>query len=218
MHTAMLQEERLTWGASTPEECLYGGYLPLLIEAIENFAGELECLRRAWRETAMRDPVCSWQARIKSRDSMVAKLERQGFEPTRHNALLKVFDAAGVRIVCPFVDDVDTLVDAVRLMPGFSVEMEKDYVRHPKANGYRSFHMVLATSASKGSGVWLEVQIRTIAMDCWANVEHQIKYKKEVAQQEMIVSELKRCADEMASTDLSLQTLADLIEPTAARR
>ena len=104
----------------------------------------------------------------------------------------------------------------VRAIPGIRILQEKDYVRRPKPNGYRSYHMVVSLPLRflerQTQPVWLELQIRTIAMDCWASIEHELKYKKEIPNQKLIVQELKRCADEIASTDLSLQTIRELIE------
>ena len=84
----------------------------------------------------------------------------------------------------------------------------KDYIAYPKENGYRSYHMILKI---KELNLNAEIQIRTIALDFWANLEHQMKYKKHIKNEEMIRSELKRCADEIASVDLSMQTIKDLI-------
>ena len=89
----------------------------------------------------------------------------------------------------------------------------KDYIANSKPNGYRSLHVILALPFGVGGieEIRTEIQLRTIAMDCWASLEHQLKYKKNIGNTELIVSELKRCADEMASTDLSMQTIRDLI-------
>ena len=129
----------------------------------------------------------------------------------------KAAPAAGVRLVCPFVDDIYRTAELIRGIPGIRIEAEKDYIREPKPNGYRSYHMVVTLPlrflpAPPAEPVWLEVQLRTIAMDCWASIEHRVKYKREVPEQKLIVRELKRCADEIASTDLSLQTIRELIE------
>ena len=105
----------------------------------------------------------------------------------------------------------------MRAIPGVNLLQEKDYIRAPKPNGYRSYHMILSLplrflGEEPQPTVWLEVQLRTIAMDCWASLEHQLKYKRDIPDQALIVRELKRCADEIASTDLSLQTIRELIE------
>lgn len=119
--------------------------------------------------------------------------------------------------MCPFVQNIDQTVGLIRHIPGIQILREKDYIRNPKPNGYRSYYVILSLplrflEKMPEHPVWLEVQLRTIAMDCWASIEHQLKYKHDIENQTLIVRELKRCADEIASTDLSLQTIRDLIE------
>ena len=202
----------------TSAECeFYGDRLILLEGAMEEFLSCIHMIRRYQISQGRRDPVASFQARVKSAESMRAKLERQGLPITVDSALRDVWDAAGVRLVCPFVQNIDQTVGLIRQIPGIQILREKDYIRHPKPNGYRSYHMILSLplrflEKQPEHPVWLEVQLRTIAMDCWASIEHQLKYKHDIADQALIVQELKRCADEIASTDLSLQTIRDLIE------
>jgi len=199
------------------EHEFYGDDLILLEGVISEFLSCLAMIRRYQVSRGNRDPVASVQARIKSAASMKSKLERQGLLITADNALRTVWDAAGVRLVCPFVENIDQTVTLIRTIPGVQILTEKDYIRTPKPNGYRSYHMILSLplrflGPEPQRTVWLEVQLRTIAMDCWASIEHQLKYKHEIPDQKLIVQELKRCADEIASTDLSLQTIRELIE------
>lgn len=202
----------------TSAECeFYGDNLILLEGAIEEFLSCLHMIRRYQVSRGQRDPIASFQARIKSAESMKAKLERQSLPITVASALQDVWDAAGVRLVCPFIQNIDQTVSLIRQIPGIQILQEKDYIRNPKPNGYRSYHMILSLplrflGKAPEYSVWLEVQLRTIAMDCWASIEHQLKYKQDIANQALIVQELKRCADEIASTDLSLQTIRELIE------
>lgn len=202
----------------TSAECdFYGDRLILLEGVIEEFLSCLHMIRRYQVSRGRRDPIASFQARIKSAVSMKAKLERQNLPVTVDSALQDVWDAAGVRLVCPFVRNIDQTVGLIRRIPGIQILREKDYIRHPKPNGYRSYHMILSLplrflEQAPEHPVWLEVQLRTIAMDCWASIEHRLKYKQDIVNQALIVRELKRCADEIASTDLSLQTIRELIE------
>lgn len=177
----------------------------------------MEMIRRFQTETGRGDPVASYRARIKRAGSMKEKLNRQHLPLTAESALRDVWDAAGVRLICPFIQDIYRTADLIRDIPGIRILREKDYIRHPKPNGYRSYHMIIALplrflAEQPESPVWLEIQLRTIAMDCWASIEHQLKYKQEIPNQRLIVQELKRCADEITSTDLSLQTIRELIE------
>lgn len=190
----------------------YGEYMEPLSAAAEYVLAQTEAISEFCVEHSGRDPIESVKARIKSPDSMAEKLIKHGCEVSAENAVTKVYDAAGVRIVTSFLEDVDTIVRLVRQIPRLRVVEEKDYINHPKRNGYRSYHMICESLPEDGEkSVYVEIQIRTIAMDTWASVEHRMKYKKDVSNDKVIVDELKRCADELASVDLSLQTLREII-------
>ena len=201
---------------TSAEREFYGENLILLEGAISEFLSCMDMIRRYEVQLGNRDPVASSQTRIKSAESMRQKLQRLAFPVTAESAMKNVFDAAGVRLVCPFIQDIDRTAELIRAIPGVQIQTEKDYIRSPKPNGYRSYHMILSMPLSflgnSQKTVWLEVQLRTIAMDCWANIEHQLKYKQNIPDQALLLQELKRCADEITSTDLSLQTIRDLIE------
>jgi len=201
---------------TSAEREFYGENLILLEGAISEFLSCMDMIRRYEVQLGNRDPVASSQTRIKSAESMRQKLQRLAFPITAESAMKNVFDAAGVRLVCPFIQDIDRTAELIRAIPGVQIQTEKDYIRNPKPNGYRSYHMILSMPlrflGNSQKTVWLEVQLRTIAMDCWANIEHQLKYKQNIPDQALLVQELKRCADEITSTDLSLQTIRDLIE------
>lgn len=206
-----------TINVSTAERDFYGEKLIILEGIIAEFLSCVDMMRRYQISKGKRDPIASVQARIKSAGSMKRKLARQAFPVTAESALQKVWDAAGVRIICSFVHNIDQTVALIRTIPGVQIRQEKDYIRNPKPNGYRSYHMILTLplrflGEETRAPVWLEVQLRTIAMDCWASIEHKLKYKQNIPNQELIVQELKRCAEEIASTDLSLQTIRELIE------
>ena len=157
-------------------------------------------------------------SRIKSDESMRAKCRRKGLPETAESALYGIKDAIGIRIVCSFVEDVYTNIAYIKQLKNVTIIKEKDYIRHAKANGYRSYHMIIEveTPFSDVMGnvpghYYAEIQLRTIAMDTWAALEHQLKYKKTITNTRLIEKELKRCADELASCDLSLQTIRHLI-------
>ena len=201
---------------TSAEREFYGENLILLEGAISEFLSCMDMIRRYEVQLGNRDPVASSQTRIKSAESMRQKLQRLAFPVTAESAMKNVFDAAGDRLVCPFIQDIDRTAELIRAIPGVQIQTEKDYIRSPKPNGYRSYHMILSMPlrflGNSQKTVWLEVQLRTIAMDCWANIEHQLKYKQNIPDQALLLQELKRCADEITSTDLSLQTIRDLIE------
>ena len=120
--------------------------------------------------------------------------------------------------MCDFIDDIYKNVEKIRAFTGCRIVTEKDYISNAKSNGYRSYHIIAEfiepweDADGNMPGKWyVEIQLRTIAMDTWAALEHEMKYKTEVKNQHLIESELKRCADELASCDLSLQTIRKLI-------
>ena len=201
---------------TSAEREFYGENLILLEGAISEFLSCMDMIRRYEVQLGNRDPFASSQTRIKSAESMRQKLQRLAFPITAESAMKNVFDAAGIRLVCPFIQDIDRTAELIRAIPCVQIQTEKDYIRNPKPNGYRSYHMILSMPlrflGNSQKTVWLEVQLRTIAMDCWANIEHQLKYKQNIPDQALLIQELKRCADEITSTDLSLQTIRDLIE------
>ena len=145
---------------------------------------------------------------------MREKCIRKGVPETTESTLSVMKDAIGIRVICSFVDDVYSVVEYVRSFKDCDIIKEKDYIKHTKPNGYRSYHMILAVKSEykdvlgNTPGVYyVEMQIRTIAMDTWAALEHKMKYKKDIPNQELLVSELKRVADELTSCDLSMQTI-----------
>ena len=156
-------------------------------------------------------PIVYSCSRIKAPESMMEKLKKRGFEPTKEAALSEAFDAVGVRAVCAFAEDVYRLVRWLKQQKAIHIVMEKDYYEYPKPNGYRSYHILLRMTEEEIEGCHAEIQIRTIANDFWATLEHQLKYKKDMPNEKLIRSELKRCADEIASVDLSMQTIRDII-------
>lgn len=169
----------------------------------------------AKREREGVKPVVYCCSRIKTPDSMLRKLEKRGLAQTADAALQEVFDAVGVRAVCAFAEDVYRLVRWQQQQPVLCIMKEKDYYAYPKPNGYRSYHILLKIADGAGKGCRAEIQVRTIANDFWATLEHQIKYKKDMPNEKLIRSELKRCADEIASVDLSMQTIRDIIRENA---
>ena len=152
--------------------------------------------------------VAYCKSRIKSPDSMTQKLRKRGIKVCAESAVKEVRDAVGIRIICSFSDGIYKIADWISQQNVIEVRKIKDYIAYPKENGYRSYHMILYL---KPFDFCAEVQIRTIALDFWASLEHQMKYKHNIKNEKLIREELKRCADEIASVDLSMQTITDLI-------
>ena len=200
------------------KETIYGEYLPGLEAAMEIVREKiLRCSDRMKEETGHR-PIEHLECRIKTDESMRDKLKRNGLEETAKNALRQVYDAVGLRVVCRFLDDVYRAAKAIERMEGVRLFACKDYIRSAKENGYRSYHMIIAVrtdtedvDGKKPGWFFAEIQLRTIAMDTWAVLEHQISYKQVAGIQDMIRRELKRCADDLAACDVSMQAIRDMI-------
>lgn len=190
------------------ERAFYGERLEEMTAVMDRLLDYIRAIREEIRTNEDRDPVEHVKARIKTAESMKAKLTLRGFPSDVKSAFTNMTDYIGIRIVTTFVSDVYMMAKKLAEMPGCEAVLEKDYIKSPKANGYRSYHLILMEI---DTGLFAEVQVRTIAMDCWASLEHQLKYKKNIRRQELLVKELKRCADEIASTDLSLETIRDMI-------
>ena len=194
---------------------IYGTYRQTMDKVMQDLADRI----RAGGNPAGQDKLYEHlSCRIKSDESAREKLRRKGLEESTENALLKLKDTIGLRIVCRFVDDVYECVRLIRELPGLRVVKEKDYIHDAKPNGYRSYHMVIEVTVDEEDVAgnipghyFAEIQLRTIAMDTWAALEHELKYKKDISNQEMIVRELRRCANDLAACDISMQTLRKLI-------
>lgn len=195
----------------TTQEQFYGEMLPRLEAARHQLLDTIGQYPPPGQERENPHSIQYCSSRIKSAESMTRKLKRRGLPPDRDSALNKVNDALGIRIVCSFADDVYGAAGWLEDRPEFQVLQVKDYIAYPKENGYRSYHMILKILEGPGNGMKAEIQIRTIALDFWASLEHRMKYKKEIAHEKLIREELKRCADEIASVDLSMQTIRDLL-------
>ena len=190
------------------EETIYGTEKENLESAMHALLDLVTGIRTEMTEETGMDPVEHLLGRVKSEDSMREKCRRKGLPETPESALRAIHDAIGLRIVCAFIDDVYTIRDRLLKLPGIEFIEEKDYIRHVKQSGYRSFHLII-----RYRGRWFaEIQLRTISMDTWAALEHHLKYKHDFkGNAGLIERELKRCADELASTDESMQTIRDMI-------
>ncbi len=199
-------------------ESLYGSCLAPMRRVMARIAGEIEAYGKQCEQERGEKLYEHLSYRIKSEDSMREKLLGRGLTPSVHAALREVSDAIGLRIVCLFINDVYENVERIRSLPGCRVVREKDYIRNAKENGYRSYHMILEVEdegpdpeGNTPGRFPVEVQIRTIAMDTWAALEHEMKYKKNLSHPELVTQELRRVAGELASCDVSMQTLKTII-------
>ena len=194
-----------------PEDVLYTfdnfEYMMMQYEAaIREVRTKLEVLNDELSLVNDNNPISSIHSRLKRPISIYKKLIKQGNEISLDSIERNLNDVAGVRVICSFVDDIYSIARMLVQQDDIELIETKDYIKNPKDNGYRSYHMIIDVPVffSKGKKkVRVELQIRTIAMDFWASLEHQIRYKKGLPQHKAdeIAEDLKACAETIADTD-----------------
>ncbi len=176
----------------------------LYSSALKIVTAKLDIINEELHLRKKNTPIEYIKSRLKTADSISAKLVRRGYAPTLTNAKKYIDDIAGVRIICAFTDDIYEVAQIIEQNMGFDVVLVKDYIKNPKPNGYRSYHMIVEVPVRLTDGVEkvrAEIQIRTIAMDFWASLEHKMRYKfyKEIPDD--LKEELTACAEIVASLD-----------------
>lgn len=181
----------------------YSSALKVVNMYVETIEEELFANRRS-------NPIEHVKVRLKRPSSIARKLEKRGLEATVDNAVKYIDDIAGVRIVCLFQDDIYVIANVIKSLPNIRIVRIKDYIKEPKDNGYRSYHMHIEIPVRMLDGeqfVEVEIQIRTVAMDFWASVEHKIRYKKEPEIPDKISADLIKCANLIEKIDSKMQKL-----------
>ena len=161
-----------------------------------------------------RNPIEAIKTRLKSPESIMDKLSRRGLPFSAESIEQNLNDIAGVRVICAYISDIYMLRDALLRLDDIVLLQEKDYIKNPKPNGYRSLHLIVETPIflhDQKKQMRVEVQFRTMAMDWWASVEHKLRYKKPAAPEE-VNSELKECAEISADLDKRLEKLRQRTE------
>ncbi|MDO4621988.1 MAG: (p)ppGpp synthetase [Eubacteriales bacterium] len=184
-------------------------------DASEILMSRLNVMKHQLYDSSAGKPIHTLQARIKSKDSIERKLAvKKNVEETAENARDYLLDIAGIRVICYFEDDIYNLVDSLKRQSDIIILKERNYIKEPKVNGYRSFHLILGipvyyTDAMEYFPV--EVQFRTLSMDFWASMEHHVLYKKENDNRENIAAELKIYADELSEMEKRFAHFANKI-------
>lgn len=161
-----------------------------------------------------RNPISSIKTRLKSPESIKNKLEGRTLPITLESIEKNLHDVAGIRVVCTFPQDVYTIKKALLSQDDITLIEEKDYIRNPKTNGYRSLHLIISVPIyllHEKRTMQVEIQLRTIAMDSWAELEHQLKYKKDVVFTEEMSQNLLLCAQMSAELDARMDFLRDCV-------
>ena len=171
---------------------------------------KFEVLDREFSVRYQRNPVESIKTRIKEPLSILDKLKRKGLDVSIPAIEDHIFDVAGVRIICSFLDDIYALAEMFTKQDDITVVAIKDYIKNPKPNGYRSLHYIVEVPIFLSDTKYpmrVEVQFRTIAMDFWASLEHKLKYKQDIPHAEDIARELKECSEDIAAVDRRMQSI-----------
>ena len=178
--------------------------------AIREVKTKLEILDSEFKTKYDYNPIHHIEDRLKSPQSILEKLQRKGQPFNCEAARANLNDIAGVRVICNYIEDIYTVADLLTQQDDVNLINRKDYIESPKPNGYRSLHLVIETpvylSDSKEM-VNVEVQIRTIAMDFWASLEHELKYKSDTDVSTDLAQQLRDCAETIAATDLQMQEI-----------
>ena len=185
--------------------------MALYESGIQEIRTKLEILQRDARFGDKHNPIESIKSRIKRPMSIIEKMYRKGFPISVQSMKDNLNDIAGIRVICPFIEDIYTVADMLMRQDDLTLIEKKDYIANPKPNGYRSLHLILEVPiflAERTQPVRIELQIRTMAMDFWASLEHQLRYKSDVEIPEHVSDDLKKCADVIAETDQEMQRIA----------
>ena len=192
MSTLLRKDEKIEKNTKSFEKIMF-----LYSVASKELQTKLEIIKDEFKLFYDYDLIDHMQTRIKKPDSIVNKMKSRGLDFTYQNMIENINDIAGIRVICPLKTDVFSVRDLVRNIPGVRILKEKDYINNPKKSGYSSYHMILEVPISlsnKHMYVKVEVQIRTMAMDFWATLEHKLKYKPQSEITKASSKELVTCA------------------------
>lgn len=194
------------------------GYKELMMMyacAMKEVKTKFDVLSTEFKIRYQRNPISSISTRLKRTASIAEKLGRQELPYSLESIEEYVNDVAGIRVICSYVDDIYTIADALLRQDDVTLVRKKDYIASPKPNGYRSLHLIISIPvffADRKKEMKVEVQIRTIAMDFWASLEHQLKYKQEIPGQQDIIAQLRECAEIINATDEKMLDIRRQIE------
>lgn len=178
--------------------------------ALKQIGIKLEILNDEFQHVHRYNPIEHIKSRIKTSESIVKKLRKHGYESTIQNMIEHVNDIAGIRVICSFTSDIYRIADMIRNQSDIKVIAVKDYIVHPKSSGYKSYHMLVSVPVYLSDRIVdtkVEIQIRTVAMDFWASLEHKIHYKFEGNAPAYIKNELIDCARMVSDLDAKMLRL-----------
>ena len=183
--------------------------------ALKEVGTKLEILNDEFQHVHKYNPIEHIKTRIKTPESIVKKLRRYGYEISIENMVKYINDIAGVRLICSFTSDIYQIAEMITKQSDVTVLYVKDYIKNPKPNGYKSYHMVVTIPIYLTDGpvdTKVEIQIRTMAMDFWASLEHKIYYKFEGDAPDYISRDLRECAEMVSTLDEKMLSLNEAIQ------
>ncbi|WP_416828490.1 GTP pyrophosphokinase [Ectobacillus polymachus] len=183
--------------------------------ALDEIDTKLTILNEEFQFVHQHNPIEHIKSRIKSPESIVNKLERKELEITVANAKEHIHDIAGVRVTCSFVSDIYEIFEIIQSQDDINILRVKDYIQHPKPNGYQSLHLIVEIPvflSTRTEHVKVEIQIRTVAMDFWASLEHKIYYKFDKTVPERLTNQLKETAEMIQYLDAKMKRIKDEME------
>jgi putative GTP pyrophosphokinase len=178
--------------------------------AIREISVKLEILDDEFQVLYSHNPIHHIESRLKSPRSIIEKIAERGLPFSIESAKRNITDIAGIRVICHYVDEVYTVAELLERQDDITVLRKSDYIKDPKPNGYRSLHLIVSVPvflSRKTERVPVEIQIRTIAMDFWASLEHEIRYKAIAEVKDDLQPQLKECAEEIATVDMKMQDI-----------
>ncbi|MDD6381373.1 MAG: GTP pyrophosphokinase family protein [Lachnospiraceae bacterium] len=182
--------------------------------AIKEIGTKIDILNEEFQETHRYNPIEYVKSRVKSPESIAKKLRRYGYEDNIENMVEHCNDIAGIRIVCSFTSDIYRLADMIGRQSDINVISIKDYIKHPKVSGYKSYHLIVSIPIFLSDAVVdtkVEIQIRTMAMDFWASLEHKIYYKFEGSAPGYISRDLRECSQIVSMLDAKMLSLNEAV-------
>lgn len=183
--------------------------------ALKEIGTKLEILNDEFQHVHRYNPIEHIKSRVKTSESIVKKLKKHGYESTIENMVKYVNDIAGIRIICSFTTDIYRIADMLKRQSDINIISIKDYIKNPKHTGYKSYHMIVSIPiylSEKKVDAKVEIQIRTVAMDFWASLEHKIHYKFEKNIPEHIKEELFECAQMVSELDAKMLSLNEEVQ------
>lgn len=188
--------------------------------ALKQINTKIDILNDEFQQRHKYNPIEHVKSRIKTPESIVKKLKRHGYDSSIENMVRYVNDIAGIRVTCSFTSDLYLIADMISRQTDLTILTVKDYMKNPKESGYRSYHMLVSVPVFLSDSVVetkVEIQIRTVAQDFWATLEHKMHYKFEGNGPEYITKELKQCAKYIADLDEKMQELNNEIQKYGER-